>query len=335
MRFSVLAAALAELLLVSSVSASLSPALPKLPQQPAEKYDFDLQTGRVVQAAAPYYDTKVTPGYFQQLIDHNNPSLGTFTQRYWWNADNYGGPGWPIVLNAPGEENADNYTWYATNQTLPGLFAQSTGGAAIVLEHRFWGGSSPYQNITTDKLQLLNVDMAIADLIYFANNVKLPFDPTTSSRPNLAPWVLTGCSYPGALTAWTNALAPGTFWAYHCSSAVVEVIPTFWEYFSGIKSAMPQNCTTDLTLAISQVDQVLSNGTAQQRQQLKSTFGLGDLQHDDDFASALATTLFSWQGQEFYSKYATLFLMCDYIEVSSHFETTYSPLLPSGRVGLD
>lgn len=33
---------------------------------------------------------------FDQLIDHNNPSLGTFKQRYWYNTTYYKGPGSPV-----------------------------------------------------------------------------------------------------------------------------------------------------------------------------------------------------------------------------------------------
>jgi len=32
---------------------------------------------------------------FDQLIDHKNPSLGTFKQRYWWNTTHWNGPGSP------------------------------------------------------------------------------------------------------------------------------------------------------------------------------------------------------------------------------------------------
>jgi hypothetical protein len=33
---------------------------------------------------------------FEQLIDHNNPSLGTFQQRYWYNTEFWNGPGSPV-----------------------------------------------------------------------------------------------------------------------------------------------------------------------------------------------------------------------------------------------
>ncbi|POR33927.1 Thymus-specific serine protease [Tolypocladium paradoxum] len=318
MRYAVLAAAFAELLLVGSAAASLSlplglgiPDRPPPPDDGDDDFVVDILSGVARRAEAPI---SATAGYFQQLIDHKNPSLGTFTQRYWWNADHYAGPGSPIVLNAPGESNADGYQGYTTNRTLPGLFAQATGGAAIVLEHRYWGGSSPYLNLTAETLQYLDLDNAIADLIYFAEQVSLPFDPTGSSKPDKAPWVLSGCSYPGALTAWTNALAPGTFWAYHCSSAVVEAISTLWQYFSPIEQAMPRNCSADMRRVIKHVDQVLSNGTAEKRQRLKTLFGFGDLKHDDDFASALTNPLGLWQGTQFYTGYTALNRMCDYIE---------------------
>lgn len=38
---------------------------------------------------------------FQQLIDHSNPSLGTFSQRYWFNAEWWKGEGSPVLLHRP------------------------------------------------------------------------------------------------------------------------------------------------------------------------------------------------------------------------------------------
>lgn len=33
---------------------------------------------------------------FEQLIDHSNPSLGTFWQQYWWDTTFWKGPGSPV-----------------------------------------------------------------------------------------------------------------------------------------------------------------------------------------------------------------------------------------------
>jgi len=68
---------------------------------------------------------------------------------------------------------------------------------------------------------------AIADFVYFAKTIDLPFDTNHSSNADKAPWVFSGGSYSGALSAWTESTSPGTFWAYHASSAPVEAISDY------------------------------------------------------------------------------------------------------------
>lgn len=49
----------------------------------------------VVEAiSAPAEDSGTST--FEQLIDHSNPSLGTFSQRYWWDRTYWKGPGSPV-----------------------------------------------------------------------------------------------------------------------------------------------------------------------------------------------------------------------------------------------
>ena len=43
---------------------------------------------------------------FAQLIDHNNPHLGTFDQFYFYDATHWGGPGSPVIMFTPGEVGA-------------------------------------------------------------------------------------------------------------------------------------------------------------------------------------------------------------------------------------
>ncbi|KAG2351723.1 serine carboxypeptidase S28-domain-containing protein [Suillus spraguei] len=99
--------------------------------------------------------------------------LGTFQQRYWMNWEYYE-PGGPIILMTPGEVNADGYEFFVTNYSINGLIAQQQNGAAILIEHRFFGDSNPYDNLTSQSLALLTIQQAIDDLVYFATTADLP-----------------------------------------------------------------------------------------------------------------------------------------------------------------
>ena len=49
---------------------------------------------------------------------------------------------------------------------------------------------------------------------------------------------------------------------------------------------MPANCSADVQAVIEEVDNVLSTGNPQEIQAIKANFGLQDIVHLDDFASA-------------------------------------------------
>ncbi|KAF7792825.1 hypothetical protein EIP86_003925 [Pleurotus ostreatoroseus] len=234
--------------------------------------------------------------YFDQLIDHTNPSLGTFQQRYWTTWEWYESGG-PIVLFTPGEANAEGYTGYLVNGTINGQIAQQELGATVVLEHRYFGQSNPFSDLSVGNLEYHTISQAVADLIYFAENVQLPMPGGDSVSAKTTPWVLVGGSYSGALTAWTMSI-------------------DFWAYFEPIRQFMPQNCSADIQAVIAHVDQVFTNGTSSDIEDLKEQFNLQTLQHLDDAAGALRNNIWDWQdlqpesgpGQSFFE-------FCDALEV--------------------
>ncbi|KAK2023603.1 serine carboxypeptidase S28 [Colletotrichum zoysiae] len=253
-------------------------------------------------------------GTFEQLIDHSAPELGTFEQRFWWNTTFWRGPGSPIVLFTPGEVAAEGYTGYLTDRALTGAIAKEIGGAIIMIEHRNWGSSLPYALQDTKNLQQHTLSNAVLDLVHFARNATLPFDADGSSNAPQAPWVYTGGSYSGYLSAAIAKLAPGTFWAYHASSAPVEAVYDYWSYFLPIQEGMPKNCSRDFERIIDYVDTVLTKGTSDDIYALKKKFGMQDVLHDDDFASALSSPLGYWQSIQQYSGYSDFYAMCDTVE---------------------
>lgn len=102
---------------------------------------------------------------FRQYIDHQNPHLGTFSQFYFWSTEFWGGPGSPVIVMTPGEVNVTGYTSYLTTNRTTGVLAQEIGAAIIVIEHRYWGESSPYADLTTENLQYLTLENSIVSVI--------------------------------------------------------------------------------------------------------------------------------------------------------------------------
>ncbi|KAF2654875.1 hypothetical protein K491DRAFT_693417 [Lophiostoma macrostomum CBS 122681] len=297
-----------QLLLVAGSSASF------------HRHFSGMQVGPIDEEDTVFVGGNSTSGWgtFDQLIDHSDPSLGTFSQRYWYGAQFWKGPGSPIVFVNPGEQAADLFNvTYTGNKRLTGKFAEALGAAVVIMEHRYWGESSPYDELTVENLQYLTLDNSIKDNTYFANHFDAPFDKTNSSNAKKAPWIYTGGSYPGALAGWIAVKDPGTFWAYYGTSGVVEAIGDFWQYFVPVEEATPANCSADLNTVINYIDTTLTTGSDSDKAALKAKFLLDDLE-DADFAAAIENGPWTWQSGQFYSTttlgYTPYYRFCDYIE---------------------
>ncbi|KAH8118760.1 serine carboxypeptidase S28-domain-containing protein [Phellopilus nigrolimitatus] len=307
-------AASAQALKRDGKSRARGPASPRFAMHHVE-FDDSAMVARSNGTALPPYDTVY---YFDQLIDHNNPGLGTFQQRYWHTHQWYE-PGGPIVLFLPGEDNAASFTEYLTNQTFPGQIAQQQRGASVIIEHRFFGESNPYSDLSGSSLEVLTIQQSIDDLEYFAQNVQLPMPNGSNLGPDKAPWVLTGGSYGGALTAWTMVNKPGLFYAGYASSAVVQASIDFWQYFDVIRQFMPQNCSADVQAVIEHVDTTFTSGSTAEIDDLKSNFGLLNMTHLDDVAASFRNILFGWQSlAPYYGAGAEIFEFCDALEVKDN-----------------
>ncbi|KJX93226.1 serine peptidase like protein [Zymoseptoria brevis] len=276
-------------------------------------FAFGRALGRRASVPGPEVESPwvVHNGSFAQLIDHGNPGLGTFQQTYWYNYHWYKGEGSPIVLFSPTEANGSRFTGFVSNDSTMGRITQELGGAAIVLEHRYWGDSTPFNVLTVENLKYLTVENAMQDVVYFADNVELPFAPNGTTAKD-APWVLFGGSYAGAITGWVANVHPGTFWAYYSSSALMQAIDPYWQYFSRIQAGMPKNCSKDVSAVVDYMDDVFLHGSEQNATDLKAKFGLQYL-HNDDVMAAIGMAPGMWQLGDIRDNH--LFVTwCDYIE---------------------
>ncbi|TFL04530.1 serine carboxypeptidase S28-domain-containing protein [Pterulicium gracile] len=299
------------------------PGIPKVP----------LPEGPVVSRNGTELPPYNTTYFFDQLIDHKNPSLGTFKQRFWFTYEFYE-PGGPIILTTPGEANAQGmsildqgtvcpftynhpgYTAYLTNTTFNGLLAQQESGATIVLEHRFYGTSNPTPTLSVEGFKYHTIQHAIDDLDHFARTVHLPMPGGDQVTPDQAPWINIGGSYSGALVSWAMVNKPNLFFAGYSSSGVVQAITDFWRYFEPIRQNMPRNCSSDVQAVIAHVDKVFASKDNAAISALKANWGMEKVTHLDDVAGALRNNLWDWQSLQPTSGNNTAFRQfCDALEV--------------------
>ncbi|KAL2180573.1 serine carboxypeptidase S28-domain-containing protein [Thermothelomyces heterothallicus CBS 202.75] len=271
----------------------------------------------VVRAAGP----SATCEWFTQPIDHKNASNNKSWQQIYCVDPQWWTPGAPVVLMTPGGEpitwavNSARGFSYLKNTTLAGRYAQELGAAAVVVEHRYFGGSSPYDGFDAETLQYLTLEQAAADLVNFAQNVTFPFDKEQTSVASKVPWVYWGSSYSATLGSWIEHLHPGVFHAYHLSSATVQANTENWYYYDTIRKGIDAlrndtRCSAALEEVVDFVDRFLLASPVNETETdaLKQYFGAVFPIANDDFAYAIATPFRYWEER---GGYRAVLDMCD------------------------
>ncbi|KAJ7580701.1 serine carboxypeptidase S28-domain-containing protein [Mycena floridula] len=270
--------------------------------------------GRTVAESTPdpNYNTTFS---FDQLIDHNNPSLGTFPQRYWIDFEWYK-PGGPIICITPGDTDAAGFTnGYRSNLSVVGTMASTFNGAILVWETRFFGESNPLPDLSEESFEYNTVAQSIEDLLYLAQNIVFPVPGGDNLKPNQTPWILAGVNYGGAIATWAMVAHPGVFHAGWITSGIVAA-QSVWEYGDTIRQAMQPNCSADVVAAVQRIDQVLLGENDTAIAELKDSFGLGPLS-TEDMAQALMPNLYDWQNVHPRTGYSMFFRWCDALEVKA------------------
>ena len=158
----------------------------------ARGHDLD----ELIAAAAP------TEAFFAQRLDHfdhQEPGV-RWQQRYQVNETFYTKDG-PVFLLLGGEGPASP-VWLAAD-TAPMVYAREHGAAVYQLEHRFYGKSQPFVDLSTEHLQeYLTSRQALADAAEFVSSVILP------KHGEATKVISFGGSYSGALSAWLRQTYP-------------------------------------------------------------------------------------------------------------------------------
>ncbi|KAH8812723.1 serine carboxypeptidase S28-domain-containing protein [Xylogone sp. PMI_703] len=255
-------------------------------------------------------------------IDHENLSIGTYRNRFWVNDELYQ-PGGPVFIHDAGESNAERaaHTYLANGSSYLVDILKKFHGLGIVWEHRYFGDSLPFPvNLDTpyEHFKYLTYEQALADIPYFARTFRRQRFLNVDFSPQSTPWIMIGCSYPGARAALSRQVYPDTFYAAYASSAPVEARIDLSSFFDQIYRGMVAygygNCARDMHEIMIYVDGQLSkNDTASEIKQL--FLGPSAEQMDNgDFALALANIYSSFQSHGMGGRGRSLGLFCSYLE---------------------
>ncbi|OXV11776.1 hypothetical protein Egran_00463 [Elaphomyces granulatus] len=285
----------------------------------------------------------ITAEYADIPIDHDDPSVGTYKNRYWVSDKAYA-PGGPVFVYDAGETNAESIAQFILTNASRSIFknfVEEFHGVGIAWEHRYYGDSMPFPiDLATppDRFKYLNYQQALADLPYFARN----FNRTIANQtlaPTITPWIMVGGSYAGIRSAFTRDKYPDVIYAALASSAPVEARIDMSVYFDQVYRGMVSNgygnCTKDLQAANFYIDQQLM--TTETAADVKRLFYFSETTSNEDFVSALANIYNTFQSYGMGGGNTSLGSLCDYLERDPSSNATagsngLAPLVGNGTI---
>lgn len=213
-------------------------------------------------------------GSFSQKVDHfNSDDTREFSQRFYMNHQYARGESSPVLLYICGEAECKS-------SSLNGQIrqhAKSLGAHMVALEHRFYGKSQPFKDLSTENLRYLSTAQALADLDYFQKQMMLLRDELQFSDQ----WIAIGGSYAGNLAAFYRLKYPENVVGALASSAPVRAHESFKEYDAHVTKVAGEQCVSDMQNVYEAIEADWDNGAAIQR--WKSLFGATSIKDRRDF----------------------------------------------------
>jgi pimeloyl-ACP methyl ester carboxylesterase len=152
----------------------------------------DLHLRSAKHPSTPSRPAAMTTGTFQQNIDHFGKLPGqTFAQRYWIESSYASGANAPVIFHICGESDVDG-AYFLTDNVI--AWAQALGAHIVFLEHRYYGQSLPFSDLSTDHMQYLTLDNILEDFAQFQKSIR-------ATQGWTGKWISVGGSYSGTLSA--------------------------------------------------------------------------------------------------------------------------------------
>eukprot|EP00249_Psilotum_nudum_P010141 c22358_g1_i2 orf=506-1972(-) len=218
--------------------------------------------------------------WMSQRIDHFTlQDRRQFEQRYYEFVDFFEAPHGPIFLKICGESTCSGIP-----NDYMAVLARRFRAAVVSLEHRYYGLSSPFVELTTENLKYLTSNQALFDLAVFRNYYQELVNKRFNQSGMQNPWFVSGVSYSGALSAWFQLKFPHLSHGSLASSGVVQAIFNYTAFDEQVARSAGPSCSK----ALREVNLLVEEGLAKNATAVKSIFGAEQLKIDGDFMYLLA-----------------------------------------------
>jgi len=213
---------------------------------------------------------------FLQKIDHHNPQDPTvFSQRYYLNTAYASGPDAPVLFYLCGEATCKESSLKGAIES----HAKELKAALISLEHRYYGKSQPFAQLTAANMKYLSIDQALEDAADFQRFAMQKYQLRGK-------WIVVGGSYPGSLSAYYRAKFPDLVVGALASSGPVMAKENFEEYDRHVGVVAGAECLSRIKTVVGQVESSLKDPVSALL--VRKKFEAEVLTHDDDFLYLVA-----------------------------------------------
>lgn len=219
--------------------------------------------------------SSIRSGWFSQRLDAEDPNTPMFLQRYYINEEFSLDNNAPVFFYICGEAACEANVLNGAIRDYAKLFHANM----VALEHRYYGKSQPFSDLSTENLRFLTTEHALNDLAYFQRKMKNLYHWQGK-------WIAFGGSYPGSLSAYYRMKYPYLIQGALASSAPVQAKEAFSDYDQHVTKVAGFTCANAIREAVHSIESKMSQ--PDEWKKIKQTFGAADVINDKDFLYVLA-----------------------------------------------
>ncbi|PIU00020.1 MAG: septum formation initiator [Bdellovibrionales bacterium CG10_big_fil_rev_8_21_14_0_10_45_34] len=213
---------------------------------------------------------------FLQTLDHLTEGSDTkFSQRYWIDSTRAENSNSPVLFYLCGEGECGPQPF----RGAIAKHAEELKAYLVALEHRYYGKSQPFEDLSTENLRFLTVEQVLRDYVNFKKTISSQLQLTGK-------WYAVGGSYAGSLAAYARLKYPEDFEGALASSGPVKADNNFDEYDRHVAEQAGPACLSAIQSAVHQIEAMVQDPT--RNEAIKHRFRASELTNDDDFLYLIA-----------------------------------------------